>query len=79
MTPCSLAFFIFTTVRTSIIIIIIIIIYGNTSRQKCHAKGSRKEVKIREFTYRDATTVEHEVYDYNGNNWSHRNSYKSLN
>jgi hypothetical protein len=26
---------------------------GNTRRQKCRAKGSRKEVKIQEFMYRD--------------------------
>jgi len=25
-------------------------------------------------TYRDAMNVEHEMYDYNGNDWSHRNS-----
>jgi hypothetical protein len=25
---------------------------GNTSRQKCHTKGSRKETKIQEFMYR---------------------------
>jgi hypothetical protein len=24
--------------------------------------------------YRDKTKVEHEMYDYTGNNWSHRNS-----
>ena len=26
--------------------------------------------------YRDKANVEHEMYDYTGNNWSHRNSYK---
>ena len=36
---------------------------GNTSKQKCHAKGSGKEVKIREFVYKDATNVEPEMYD----------------
>jgi hypothetical protein len=31
---------------------------GNTSRQKCHAKGSGKEVKIQEFRYRHTANVE---------------------
>jgi hypothetical protein len=26
--------------------------------------------------YRDTTNVEHEIYDYTGNNWSHWNSNK---
>jgi hypothetical protein len=26
--------------------------------------------------YRDTTNVEHVMYDYTGNNWSHRNSNK---
>ena len=47
---------------------------GNTCRQKCCAKGSRKEVKIQEFMYRDTTNVEPEMYEYTNNNWSHRNS-----
>jgi hypothetical protein len=46
---------------------------GNTCRQKC-AKGSGKEVQIQEFRYRDTTNVEHEMYDYTSNNWSHWNS-----
>jgi hypothetical protein len=46
---------------------------GNTSRHKCHTKGSRKETKIHEFLYRDTTTVQHEMCDYTGGNWSHRN------
>jgi hypothetical protein len=37
---------------------------GDTSGQKCHTKGSRKETKIQEFMYRNATNVEHEMYDY---------------
>jgi hypothetical protein len=41
-------------------------------------KGSRKEVKIQEFRYTDATNVEHEMYDYTGNYWSHWNSNKKL-
>ena len=49
---------------------------GNTRRQKCCAKGSGKEVKIRAFMYRDTTNVEPEMYDYTSNNWSHWNSNK---
>jgi hypothetical protein len=30
---------------------------GNTSGQKRHAKGSRKETKIQEFLYSDITNV----------------------
>jgi hypothetical protein len=26
--------------------------------------------------YRDTVNVEHEMYDYTGNNWSHRNTNK---
>jgi hypothetical protein len=37
---------------------------GNTSGQKCHAKGSRKETKIEEFMYRNTTNMEHEIYDH---------------
>ena len=36
---------------------------GNTRRQKCCAKGSRKEP---------------EMYDYTSNNWSHWNSNEKL-
>ena len=36
---------------------------GNTSRQKCCAKGSGKEVEIQKFMYRDTTNVEPEMYD----------------
>ena len=49
---------------------------GNTRRQKCHAQGSGKEVKIQEFRYRD--TVEPEMYDYTSNNWSHWNSNEKV-
>ena len=31
---------------------------GNTSGQKYHLKGSRKESEIKEFMYRDKTNVE---------------------
>jgi hypothetical protein len=48
--------------------------YGNTSGQKCHAKGSRKETEIQEFMYRDTMNVEHEMQDYTRGNESHRNS-----
>ena len=51
---------------------------GNTHREKCRAKGSRKEVKIQEFMYRDTTNVEPEMYDYTSNNWSHWNSNEKL-
>ena len=44
---------------------------GSNHRQKCCAKGSRKEVKIQEFVYRDTTNVETEMYDCTSNNWSH--------
>ena len=49
---------------------------GNTSGQKCHAKGSSEETKIQQFVYRDTTNVEHEMYDCTGNNWSHWSSNK---
>jgi len=51
---------------------------GNIHGQKFHAKGSRKEITIQEFMYRDTMTVEHKMYDYTGNNWSHRSSNKRL-
>jgi len=34
---------------------------GNTCRQKCHAKGNRKEAKIQVFMYRDTMKVEPEM------------------
>ena len=49
---------------------------GNTSRRKCHAKGSRKEAKIRAFLCRGTTNVEHEMCDYTANKWSQRYSNK---
>jgi hypothetical protein len=51
---------------------------GNTSRQKCHTKGSRKGTNIQAFVYRDTTNVECEMYDYIGNNWSHQRVTKGL-
>jgi len=41
-------------------------------------KGSRKEVKIQEFVYRDTTNVEPQMYDCTSNNWSHWNSNEKL-
>jgi len=51
---------------------------GNTRRQKCSVKGSGKEVKIQEFTYRDTANVEPEMYDCTSNNWSHWNNNEKL-
>jgi len=51
---------------------------GNTRRQKWLAKGSGKEVKIQEFSYRGTTNVEPEMYDYTSNNWSHWNGNEKL-
>ena len=52
---------------------------GNARRQKCCAKGSRKEVKIQEFMYRDTTNVEPEMYDYTSKNCNnHWNSNEKL-
>jgi hypothetical protein len=51
---------------------------GNTNRQKCHAKGSRKYVKIQQFRYRDTANVEFEMYDYTSYNWNHWNSNEKL-
>ena len=47
-----------------------------TSEQKCHAKGSTKETKN---MYKDTWNVEHEMYDYTGNNWNQRNSNERFN
>ena len=41
-------------------------------------KRSGKEVKIREFVYRDKTNVEPEMYDCTSNNWSHCNCNEKL-
>jgi len=46
---------------------------GSTRGHKCHAKGSRKKTTVQGFMCRDTTKVEHELYGYTGNNWSHRN------
>jgi hypothetical protein len=34
------------------------------------------EKKLQEFMYRDTMTVEHEMYDCTGDNWSHQSSNK---
>jgi len=49
---------------------------ADTSGQTCHAKVSRKETKIQEFMYGDATNVEYEMYECTCNDWSHQNSNK---
>jgi len=41
-------------------------------------KRKRKEVKIQEFTYRDTTNVEPEMYNYTNNNWGNWNSNEKL-
>ena len=51
---------------------------GNTRKQECHAKGSRKEVKIQEFMCKDTMGEEPEMYDYTSNNWCHQTSNKRL-
>ena len=51
---------------------------GNTNRQKCHERGSRKVIKIQKFVCRDTKNVEPEMRDHTGNNWSHRHSNKGV-
>ena len=51
---------------------------GNACRQKCCAKGSRKEVKIQEFMYRNTANVEPEMYDHTSKNWSHCDKNEKL-
>ena len=41
-------------------------------------KEAEKKLKIQEFTYRETTNVEPEMYDYTSNNWSHWNSNEKL-
>ena len=41
---------------------------ANTRGQKCHAKGSGKEVEVQEFMCRGTTNVEQVTYDYTGKN-----------
>jgi hypothetical protein len=49
---------------------------GNTSGQKYYTKESRKEIKTKEFLYRDTMNVEHERYDHTHDYWGHRNTNK---
>jgi hypothetical protein len=51
---------------------------GNTRRQKCRAKVSGTEVRMKEFRYRDTTNVEPEIYNYTSYNWSHWESNEKL-
>jgi hypothetical protein len=52
-------------------------ILGNTSGEKCHAKGRGKVTKIQDIMYRDTMNVGREMYVNTGNNnCSHRNSNK---
>jgi hypothetical protein len=37
---------------------------------------TEKEATIQEFIYRDALNVEHEMYDFTSNKWSHWNNNK---
>jgi hypothetical protein len=38
----------------------------------------QKENKIQDLMYRDTNNVDHEMCDYTGNDWSHRNSNNSF-
>jgi hypothetical protein len=49
-----------------------------TDRQKCRAKGSGKEVKIKVFMYRHTANVEPKMYDYTSYKWNHWNSIEKL-
>jgi hypothetical protein len=48
---------------------------GIVGGHKCYAKESREET-CQEFMYRDTTNVEHEMHDFTGSNWIHRNGIK---
>ena len=41
-------------------------------------KEAEKKLKIQQFMYRVTASVEPEMYDCTGNNWSHWNSNKKL-
>jgi hypothetical protein len=49
---------------------------AKTRRQKCRAKGSGKEVKIKEVKIQE--NVQLEMCDYTSYNWSHWNSNGKL-
>jgi hypothetical protein len=56
--------------KTCILIDVAISAARNVTQKEAEKK------QIQEFMYRDITNVEHEMHDYSGNNWSHRNSNK---
>jgi len=41
-------------------------------------KRQQKRTEIQEFVYRDTMNMEHEMYNYPGNHWSHWNSNKKF-
>jgi hypothetical protein len=47
-------------------------------RTEISRKRKHKETKTQQFMYRDTANVEHEVSDYTGNKWSHRNSNENF-
>ena len=49
---------------------------GNIHKHEHCATEGRKEAKIQEIMYRNTENVEHEMYDYTINKWSHRNNNK---
>ena len=50
--------------------------WQNPPAEMSWVKEAGKKLKYWSFMYRDKTNVEHEIYDYIGENWSHRNSDK---
>jgi hypothetical protein len=51
---------------------------NNNNNNNNNNKVSGREVKIKEFRYKDTTNVETEMYDYSSNNWSHWNGNEKL-
>jgi hypothetical protein len=41
-------------------------------------KEAEKKLKLQQFSYRDTTNVEPEIYGYTSYNWSHWNSNEKL-
>jgi hypothetical protein len=56
--------------KTCILIDVAILADRNVVQKEAEKKLKKK------FVYRDTTNVEHEMYNYTGNNCSHRNSTK---
>ena len=56
----------------------IVLLYNNktTTTKVIITIITENAIKIQGFMYKDATNVEHEMYDYAGNNWSYRNNNK---